>query len=139
MRNLGGARPPDNGDNPRYRCEHHVTHGSYHKNLKRAVPVAKPVVNQTKNAVDDAEDHPGDHARSQKIPRPAKKPKNRDRRKKNEDSRAGNVALEGKALEEWNLVGDNQPGGKNQTEANPGINAGANGRIVKKIQAARTG
>src|SRR5689334_18221041 len=104
MSRLGGADFSDNRANPGQRCKYHVTHGPYHENLKRAVPVAKPVVNQTKNAVDHAENHPGDHARGQKISRPAQKSKNRDGRKKNKNPRAGDIALESKAFEKRNLV-----------------------------------
>lgn len=139
MRNISSAGPSDYRANPRERCEYHVTHRPNHEDLKCAVPIAQLVVNHAKNTVHDAKDKPGDHARSQKVPRPAKKSKNGDGCKKNKNPGAGNVALEGEALENWDLIGDKQPGGKNQAEANSGIDAGANGCIGKEIQAARTG
>src|SRR5215469_12738460 len=138
MRNLGGARPPDDRGNPGQRCEHHVTHRPHHENLKGTVPVAEPVVNQAKNTVDHAEDHPGDHAGSQKIPGPAQKSQHRDGSKKNKNPRGGDIALEGKALQKRNLVGDDQPSGKNQTKANSRVHAGANGGVVQKLEPAVT-
>lgn len=101
------------------------------------MPVAEVVVNQAKNAIDDAKDHPGDHAGSQKIPRPAKKPKNRNGGKKDKNPGAGYVALKGKTLKKRNLIRDYEPSRKNQADAYSGIDAGVNGRIVKKSQAAR--
>src|SRR5215472_3561989 len=138
MGSLRGARPPDDRGNPGQRCEHHVTHGPHHENLKGTVPVAEPVVDQAKDTVDGAEDHPGDHAGGQKISGPAKKPKNRDGSKKNKNPCGGHIALEGKALEKRNLVGDDQPSGKDQTKANSRVHTGANGGVVKKLEPAGT-
>src|SRR5206468_9264773 len=81
---------------------------------------------------------PGDHAGSQKIPGPAKKPKNGDGSKKNKNPRGGDVALEGKALQKRNLVGDDQPSGKNQTKANSRVHTRANCGVVKKPEPAGT-
>lgn len=139
MRNLRGADPSDNRADPGQRRKDHVDHRPLHENLEGAVPIAEAMVNQAKHAVDKTENHPGDHARSQEVPRPAKKPKNGNGGKKTKDRGRRNIALEGKTLENWNLIGDDQPGRKNQTEANSGIHAGANGGIGKKIQAARPG
>src|SRR5215469_16852456 len=139
MRNLRGARPSDNRADPGKRGEHHVTHGAHHKDLKCAMPITEFMVNQAKNLVDQAENHPCDHARSQKIPGPAKKPKNGNGGKKDKNPGAGYVALEGKTLKNWNLVRYYEPSRKNQAKANSGIDAGVNGSVVKKIQAVRTG
>src|SRR5215470_2129860 len=107
-----------------------MSHSLYHENLKRAVPVAEFVVNHAKNTVDGAKNHPGDPARGKKISGPAQKSKNRDGRKKDKNARCSDIALEGKALQEGNLVGDDQPRHKNQAQANSSVNAGANGGVV---------
>lgn len=103
------------------------------------MPVAESVVNHAKNSIDDAEDHPGDNARRQKIPGPAKKSKNGDGSKENKNPRGGDIALEGKALEKRDLVGDDQPSAKNQTKADSGVHTRANGGVAKKLEPAGTG
>jgi hypothetical protein len=136
MRNFGGAGPSDNCANPAKRGEDHIDHGPCHEDLKRAVPIAQLMVNHAKYAINHTEHQPGDYARGQEIPGPAKKPKNGDRRKKNKNSSASDIALKSKPFQQRNLVGYDQPGSKHQTQTNSRVNAGANGRIAKEIQPA---
>lgn len=135
---MRGARSADDRANPRKRRENHVDDDALHENLKGAVPIAKVVVNHAKYAVDKTENHPGDDARGQQISGPAKKPQQRNRRKKAEHCSASDIALERKTHEERSLIGDDQPGREDQTEANAGVDAGAGGCVVKELQPART-
>ncbi len=130
---------PDNGHNPAERSENHIHDGAQHENLERAVPIAEPVKDQAERAIAQAENEPAKKTRCQEMPRQAQKPKDGNRTQEAEYRGGGDIALQRKAFQEWGMIGNDQPCGENQSQANTDVNSGANRRVAEDVEPAITG
>src|SRR6266571_7571838 len=134
MRSVRCARPPNDRANPGQCGENQVHDRSHHENVERAVPVTEAAIDETENAIAQTEKEPSDQTGGQEIPRHAKKTQNWNSSKKAKDCSGSDVALQRKALQKRNMIGNHQPRHKNQSEANPRVHAGANGGVAKDVK-----
>ena len=133
MRSTGS---PDRGNNPAERGENHIDDGAQHENMERAEPITEPAEKCAERAIAEAENEPSHKARRQEMPRKAQKPKNGNRSEEAQNHGGGDIALQRKALQEWGMIGNNDPGGENQGQTNTNVNTGANRRVAEDMEPA---
>src|SRR5712691_476318 len=134
---MGGMRfagSPDRGNDPAERTENHIHNGAQHENVKRAKPIAEPAKDQAEHAIAQAENEPAKKAGRQEMTRHAQEPKDGQRREESQNRGGGDIALQGKALQERHAIGDDQPSGKNQGQANTDVNTRPNGRVREDVE-----
>jgi hypothetical protein len=136
---MRGAGPGDECADPGKGREDHVHDRTEHENQKSAVPIAELAEEQTEGTIAKAEDEPTYQTGGKEITRSAEKAKNGNRREKTENCAGSEVALPRKALEKRDMIGNHQPGGKNQGKANADVNAGADSRVAEEVKPTITG
>src|SRR6266446_8898928 len=139
MRSMRFTSSPDRGNNPANRSDNHIRHGAQHEDLERAMPIAVPAEDHAERTIAQAENDPAQKARRQEMPRQTQKPKNRNRCEEAEDHRRGNIPLQGKALQERGMIGDDQPGDENQRQTNTDVNTRADRRVRENVEPTITG
>src|SRR5260370_23863343 len=107
--------------------------------MERAEPATEPVENQAERAIAEAENEPTEKARRQQEPWQAQKPKNGNRSDKAENRSGGDIALHREAFQERGVIGNHQPRGENQSQADPHVHTGANRRVAEDVEPAITG
>lgn len=63
----------------------------------------------------------------------------RNQSEETEKHGGGDIALQRQAAEQRYVIGEKQPGGENQREANGGVNADSNRRVAKDVKPTITG
>ena len=107
--------------------------------MERAEPQTEPAEDQTERTIAKAENEPRQEARCQEMSRQAQKAKNGNGSEEAEKRGAGDVALQRKAFEERGMIGNNEPCGENQSQANPHVNTGAYRRVAEDVEPTITG
>src|SRR5947199_7383540 len=107
--------------------------------MERAEPHTEPAEDQTERTIAKAENEPRQEARCQEMSRQAQKAKNGNGSEEAEKRGAGDVALQRKAFEERGMIGNNEPCGENQSQANPHVNTGAYRRVAEDVEPTITG
>jgi hypothetical protein len=136
---MRGAGSPDKSADPGKSRKDHVHNSAEHEDLKGTVPIAELAEKETQNTIAETEEEPANQTRSQEITGSAEKAKNGNRSKKAENRGGSDVAFLRETLQKRDMIGDHQPGRKDQSEANADIDACTDSRVAEEVEPTITG
>ena len=136
VRNIGVAGSPDASANPGKGSENHVDHRAQREDLHGAVARGETPKIDREQTVGKSQDGPGDEAGGEKRTRKPQKAEDGYGGEESESYGTGEVALEGEPFKAGKAIGGENPGDKNEREADAGVHTGADGRILEEMQPA---